>query len=56
LPGVPDGVITVAESGFRTPEQLVALRDGGVDAVLVGEALMRSPDIEQATRALLRAL
>ena len=56
LPGVPEGVITVAESGFSTPEQLVALRDGGVDAVLVGEALMRAGDIEKATRALLGAL
>jgi indole-3-glycerol phosphate synthase len=56
LPGVPDGVLSVAESGYTTAEQLVALRDGGVDAVLVGEALMRAGDIEQATRALLGAL
>jgi indole-3-glycerol phosphate synthase len=56
LPEVPDGVITVAESGFNAPEQLVALRDAGVDAVLIGEALMRAQDIEQATRRLLGAL
>ena len=56
LPEVPDGVITVAESGFNAPEQLVALRDAGVDAVLIGEALMRAQDIEQATRTLLGAL
>ena len=56
LPEVPDGVITVAESGFNAPEQLVALRDAGVDAVLIGEALMGAQDIEQATRTLLGAL
>lgn len=56
LPAVPDGVITVAESGFKAPEQLVVLRDAGVDAVLVGEALMRAEDIEQATRTLLGGL
>jgi indole-3-glycerol phosphate synthase len=48
-------VITVAESGYTASEQLVALRDGGVDAVLVGEALMRAEDIEQATRALFKS-
>jgi indole-3-glycerol phosphate synthase len=56
LPEVPHGVATVAESGFNAPEQLVALRDAGVDAVLVGEALMRAEDIERATRELLGAL
>jgi len=56
LPEIPAGVITVAESGFNSPEQLVALRDVAVDAVLVGEALMRAEDIEQATRELLVAL
>jgi indole-3-glycerol phosphate synthase len=56
LPEVPDGVLTVAESGFSRSEQLVALRDAGVDAVLIGEALMRSTDIESAARALLQAL
>jgi len=53
---IPDGVITVAESGFKVPEQLVALRDAGVDAVLIGEALMRATDIEFATRAVLSGL
>jgi indole-3-glycerol phosphate synthase len=56
LPQVPDGVLTVAESGFSAPEQLVALRDAGTDAVLVGEALMRAEDIQRATRTLLGAL
>lgn len=49
---VPDGVIKVAESGFRTPDELKELEAAGFDAVLMGEALMRSGDIEAAVRAL----
>jgi indole-3-glycerol phosphate synthase len=56
LPEIPDGVISVAESGFKAPEQLIELRQAGVDAALVGEALMRAEDIEEATRQLLGAL
>jgi indole-3-glycerol phosphate synthase len=42
----------VSESGFRVREELDELERVGVDAVLVGESLMRSEDIEAATRAL----
>lgn len=49
---VPDGVTVVAESGFAEPGQLRQLEQARVDAVLVGEALMRSQDIESAVRAL----
>ena len=49
---VPEGVVTVAESGFSTAEQLKELEDGGFDAVLIGEALMRRADIEEGCRAL----
>ena len=52
LPLVPSGKIIVAESGLRRREQLDELAREGVDAVLVGEALMRSMDIEAACRAL----
>jgi indole-3-glycerol phosphate synthase len=52
LPAIPDGTLVVAESGFRTRAQLERLDAAGVDAVLVGEALMRAPDIEAACRAL----
>jgi indole-3-glycerol phosphate synthase len=52
LEGMPDGVAVVAESGLRERAQLDELADGGVDAVLVGEALMRAPDMESACRAL----
>jgi len=51
-PRAPDGSLVVAESGFRTRGELDRLAGAGVDAVLVGEALMRAPDIEAACRAL----
>ncbi len=49
---IPAGVTVVAESGFSGSEQLRDLARARVDAVLVGEALMRSADIESAVRAL----
>jgi len=52
---VPEGVGVVSESGIATAEQLRALAAQGVDAVLVGEALMRAPEPETALRALLDA-
>ena len=52
LPAVPDGATVVAESGLRTASDLAELEGAGVDAVLIGEALMRSADIEAACRAL----
>ena len=42
---IPDDVLTVSESGIYTREDVVALRDAGADAVLVGESLMRESDI-----------
>jgi indole-3-glycerol phosphate synthase len=49
---IPEGVTVVSESGIAGAEQLRKLEEVGVDAVLVGEALMRSPDPEAALRAL----
>jgi indole-3-glycerol phosphate synthase len=43
----------VAESGLRTRADLDAMASRGVHCFLVGEALMRQPDIEAATRALI---
>ncbi len=38
----PSNVIFVAESGIRTPENVETLRQNGVNAVLIGEQLMRA--------------
>jgi indole-3-glycerol phosphate synthase len=53
LEEVPDGVAVVSESGIATAAQLRRLEERGVQAVLVGETLMRSPDPEAALRELL---
>ncbi len=52
LSDVPAGKTVVSESGFSAREQLDDLDRVGVDAVLVGETLMRAADIEAACRAL----
>ncbi len=41
---VPPDVLFVAESGIRTREDVEELEENGVNAVLVGETLMRSRD------------
>jgi indole-3-glycerol phosphate synthase len=50
---VPPGRTIVAESGIFRPDDLTRLAQSGARAFLVGEALMRQPDVEAATRALL---
>ena len=52
LTDVPAGKTVVSESGFHTREQLEELERVGVDAVLIGESLMRAPDPEDALREL----
>ena len=47
-PLVPDAVLFVSESGIRTGQDIAELAKHGVDAVLVGETLMRAPDIKGA--------
>jgi indole-3-glycerol phosphate synthase len=49
LADVPAGKTVVSESGFTTRDQLDELDRVGVDAVLIGETLMRAPDVEEAT-------
>ena len=41
---VPDNILFVAESGIRSAADIEVLRKAKVNAVLIGEALMRSPD------------
>ncbi|MCL2026303.1 MAG: indole-3-glycerol phosphate synthase TrpC [Leptospirales bacterium] len=41
---IPDDKLFVSESGITSPEDITRLRKAGADAVLIGEAIMRSPD------------
>lgn len=41
---VPADVLFVSESGVKSPEDIQALRESGVNAVLIGETLMRAED------------
>jgi indole-3-glycerol phosphate synthase len=50
---VPKHISFVAESGIRTPADVARLKAAGIDAMLVGESLMRQPDIGQAVLELL---
>lgn len=49
---VPDDVLFVAESGIKNACDIKALGDLNVDAVLIGETLMRSPDKSEMMREL----
>lgn len=48
----PDNVVFVSESGIRTPEDIRLLYEDKVDAVLIGETLMRSPNKKAALESL----
>lgn len=42
---IPDGCLLVSESGIKTRDDVLRLERAGVQAMLVGETLMRCPDI-----------
>jgi indole-3-glycerol phosphate synthase len=50
---VPDDCLLVGESGIKTRADVEKLSTAGVDAILVGESLMREPDIGAAVDQLL---
>jgi indole-3-glycerol phosphate synthase len=52
---VPSGILCIAESGVRTPEDVTRLVNDGADAVLVGEALMRAESPAAACAAMVVA-
>ncbi len=45
---VPPDKVFIAESGIRTREDICRLEEAGVNGVLIGETLMKSPDKKQA--------
>jgi indole-3-glycerol phosphate synthase len=50
---VPEDRLIVAESGLYTPDDLADLAQYGARCFLIGESLMRQPDVAAATRAIL---
>ena len=56
LPSIPKGKIVVAESGISDHADCKRLAKAGVEAFLVGEALMRHKDVAAATRTLLTGM
>ena len=48
---IPANVLYVAESGVRDEADVRQVRETGADAVLIGEALMRSPDRRETLKA-----
>jgi indole-3-glycerol phosphate synthase len=53
LKDIPDDRIVVSESGIATRDDVVKLEKAGVDAVLVGESLMREKDMGKKVKELL---
>jgi len=52
LPLLPQGICKVAESGIHSRSDVARLAEAGIDAVLVGEALVMAPDVAARVREL----
>ncbi len=44
-PLIPEEIVVISESGINTRAEMMQLEAAGVDGVLIGESLMRAPDI-----------
>ncbi len=51
----PDDSVVISESGLKTKNDLIELRDLGYSGFLIGEALMRSIDLENELRRLIES-
>jgi indole-3-glycerol phosphate synthase len=52
---LPKDRVLIAESGLKTPADLARMSAAGARRFLIGESLMREPDVEAATRHILAA-
>lgn len=50
---IPTDKVVVSESGINTHRDVMKLKEAGINAILVGESLMRSPNIGDKVRELL---
>jgi indole-3-glycerol phosphate synthase len=50
---LPSGILTVAESGIKSADDVRKLKEAGVDAVLIGESLMKAANRKQFLKELL---
>jgi len=55
IPKIPQGTCIISESGISSHQDARALFDKGAHSLLVGESLMRQPDITVATKLLLNS-
>lgn len=53
LKDIPDDRIVVSESGIKSRDDVIRLQQAGVDAILVGESLMREKDVGKKVKELL---
>jgi indole-3-glycerol phosphate synthase len=52
---IPPEIVVVGESGLKTAADVRQMRDIGVDAMLVGETLVKSQDVYQTARMMVQA-
>ena len=50
---IPDDTLVVSESGIYSKQEIISLRERGIDAFLIGEALMREHDPGKKLRELI---
>lgn len=53
IPKVPEGVVTVVESGIRTRQDIERIKGWGASAVLIGETFMKEKDVAAKMRELM---
>lgn len=53
LEHIPSGTTVISESGIKTAQDVLKLKEAGVNGVLVGEHLVRQSDIKQAVKDLM---
>lgn len=56
ISNIPKGKIIVAESGYKTSQQIQELKNLGVNAVLIGETFMKAPDIGRKIKEIMESI